>query len=57
MMVARVVRLLRRCLQKDPRQRLSAIGDARLEIDEAASAPAEVRAAAPVPVAIVYRPQ
>jgi hypothetical protein len=45
MMVARVVRLLRRCLQKDPRQRLSAIGDARLEIDEAASAPAEVRAA------------
>ncbi len=29
-----VRRLLRRCLEKDPRQRLSAIGDARLELDE-----------------------
>ncbi len=28
-------RLLRRCLQKDPRQRLQHIGDARLEIEEA----------------------
>ena len=28
-------RLLRRCLQKDPRRRLRDIGDARLEIDEA----------------------
>ncbi len=28
-------RLLRRCLQKDPRQRLQHAGDARLEIDEA----------------------
>jgi len=28
-------RLLRRCLEKDPRKRLSAIGDARLEIEEA----------------------
>ena len=28
-------RLLRRCLEKDPRRRLSAIGDARLELDEA----------------------
>jgi eukaryotic-like serine/threonine-protein kinase len=46
-----IVRLLRRCLQKDPRQRLSAIGDARLEIDDAASAHSEFRAAAPVPVA------
>jgi Tol biopolymer transport system component len=27
-------RLLHRCLQKDPRRRLSAIGDARLELDE-----------------------
>ena len=37
-------RLLKRCLEKDPRKRLSAIGDARLELDEpepaaAASAP------------------
>ncbi len=30
-----VRRLLRRCLQKDPRQRLQAIGDARIELDEA----------------------
>ena len=29
-----VSRLLRRCLEKDPRKRLSAIGDARLELDE-----------------------
>ena len=27
-------RLLRRCLEKEPRKRLSAIGDARLELDE-----------------------
>jgi serine/threonine-protein kinase len=27
-------RLLRRCLERDPRRRLSAIGDARLELDE-----------------------
>ncbi len=31
---ASVRRLLRRCLEKDPRKRLSAIGDARLELDE-----------------------
>ena len=30
-----VRRLLRRCLEKDPKRRLSAIGDARLDIDEA----------------------
>ncbi len=29
-----VQRLLRRCLEKDPRKRLSAIGDARLDLDE-----------------------
>jgi hypothetical protein len=29
-----IARLLRRCLEKDPRRRLSAIGDARLELDE-----------------------
>ena len=29
-----MVRLLRRCLQKDPRQRLQHIGDARLELDD-----------------------
>ena len=36
-----VQRVLRRCLEKDPRKRLSAIGDARLELDE----PEDVRAA------------
>jgi len=30
-------RLLRRCLEKDPRKRLSSIGDARLELDEPAA--------------------
>src|SRR5215204_1984080 len=29
-----ISRLLRRCLEKDPRRRLSAIGDARLELDD-----------------------
>ena len=40
-------RLLRRCLQRDARQRLHDIGDARLEIEEAISAPpaAETRIA------------
>jgi serine/threonine protein kinase len=38
-----LTRLLRRCLEKDPRRRLSAIGDARLELDEH-----ELVAAAPV---------
>ena len=32
---ASVQRLLRRCLEKDPRKRLSSIGDARLELDDA----------------------
>jgi eukaryotic-like serine/threonine-protein kinase len=34
-----VVRLLQRCLEKDPKQRLRDIGDARLEIDSALRAP------------------
>ena len=33
-----VRRLLRRCLEKDPKRRLSSIADARLELDEAAGA-------------------
>ena len=38
---APIRRLLRRCLEKEPRKRLSAIGDARLELDdnEPATAP------------------
>ena len=34
-------RLLRRCLEKDPRRRLSSIGDARLELDDVGAMPAE----------------
>jgi serine/threonine-protein kinase len=41
-----VQRLLRRCLQKDPRKRLRDIGDARLELEEP---PATEPAAAPAP--------
>jgi serine/threonine-protein kinase len=40
-----VWRLLRRCLEKDPKRRLSAIGDARLEMDEAISGSPEAHAA------------
>ena len=35
-----VRRMLRRCLEKDPRKRLSAIGDARLDLDDLETAPA-----------------
>ena len=45
-----VRRLLRRCLEKDPRLRLSAIGDARLELDEA-GAPADRDGVRDAPVA------
>lgn len=38
----RVRDLLQRCLQKDPRQRLQAIGDARIAIEEILSGPAQV---------------
>ena len=42
-----VRRLLRRCLEKDPKRRLSSIGDARLELEEAGSATKEDHVAAP----------
>ena len=41
-----LTRLLRRCLEKDPKRRLSSIGDARLELDEP-----ELAAGAPSPAA------
>jgi serine/threonine-protein kinase len=44
-------RLLRRCLEKDPKRRLQSIGDARLEIDEASSGADAMPAAAPPPAA------
>src|SRR5580704_13065172 len=34
---ARILELLQRCLQKDPKQRLQAIGDARITLDETIS--------------------
>jgi len=43
-----IYRLLRRCLEKDPRQRLSAIGDARLELDDTSVASAVLHAPPPV---------
>ncbi len=45
---ASIRRVLRRCLEKDPKRRLAAISDARLELEEAAS-PLDV---APIPVAV-----
>jgi serine/threonine protein kinase len=39
----RISALIRRCLQKDLKKRLQHIGDARIEIDEAISAPPETR--------------
>ena len=39
--------LMRRCLIKDPRQRLQAMGDARIAIDEALAAPSPGDAATP----------
>ena len=43
----RVRRVLRRCLEKDPRRRLSAIGDARLDLDEPDVAPDATATTAP----------
>jgi serine/threonine protein kinase/Tol biopolymer transport system component len=43
-----VRRLLRRCLEKDPKRRLGSIADARLELDDAASGASEP-GAAPAP--------
>jgi eukaryotic-like serine/threonine-protein kinase len=45
---APVRRLLRRCLEKDPRKRLSSIGDARLELDEHESPTAAVTPPSPI---------
>jgi eukaryotic-like serine/threonine-protein kinase len=49
-----VQRLLRRCLEKDPRRRLSAIGDARLELDE--HEPAALATTVVAPIAVAIRP-
>jgi Tol biopolymer transport system component len=39
---ANIRKLLRRCLERDRKKRLQAIGDARIEIEECQSAPAEL---------------
>jgi Tol biopolymer transport system component len=44
----RVRELLRRCLVKDPRRRLQAIGDARIELEESGQGEAASSAAVPV---------
>ena len=49
-------RLLRRCLEKDPRRRLNSIGDARLELDEAGSTADGDGVLAPTPVAAAVVP-
>src|SRR5262249_52548824 len=49
---ASIQKLLRRCLERDRKKRLQAIGDARIEIEECLSAPAgelEVQADTPAP--------
>ena len=46
-----VRRLLRRCLDKDPKERLRDIGDARVEIREAVTAPL-TEGVAPVPTGL-----
>jgi serine/threonine-protein kinase len=43
-----VARLLRRCLEKDPKRRLHDIADARLDLEEALAAPAAAVASVPV---------
>src|SRR5262245_10427907 len=46
---ASIRRLLRRCLEKDRRRRLSDVADARLEIEEALTAPTFETSTAPAP--------
>ncbi|MGA9883919.1 MAG: protein kinase, partial [Candidatus Acidiferrales bacterium] len=55
---ARVRVLLQRCLQKDPKQRLQAIGDARISLDEVLSEapePSSTTAATPAPAPLWRR--
>jgi serine/threonine protein kinase/Tol biopolymer transport system component len=52
---ASVRRLLRRCLEKDPRKRLSAIADARFELEETEPAPVPAVAAPTTRPSLVAR--
>ncbi|MGH7223725.1 MAG: protein kinase domain-containing protein, partial [Gemmataceae bacterium] len=51
----RVRVLLLRCLQKDPKQRLRDIGDARISLEEVLSGASEPVSAAPAPPALLWR--
>jgi serine/threonine protein kinase len=48
-------RLLKHCLEKDPRKRLSAIGDARLELDDIDAVTVEPSTIVPAPRASITR--
>jgi serine/threonine-protein kinase len=50
----RVRVLLQRCLQKEPKQRLQAIGDARISLDEVLSGAAESSSSTAAPVAAIF---
>src|SRR5688500_4812299 len=50
-----VVRLLRRCLEKDLRRRLRDLGDARLEIDDARQSPQAAETAVAIPARVTRR--
>ena len=52
---ARIRELLQRCLKKDPKQRLQAIGEARIAIEAALSGPSE--SATPAPGSAAERPR
>ncbi len=55
-LAAPVRRVLRRCLEKDPRRRLSSIGDARLDLEERDEAePARAAAPGPAPSGSLVR--
>jgi len=50
-----ITRLLRRCLVKDPKARLQAIGEARIQLEALASGSAEETAVTPAPPAVSRR--
>ena len=53
----RLRRLLERCLRKDPRRRLQAIGDARIELEECLAEPDAPAGAAAVPATVAPAPR
>ena len=52
---AAVSRLLRRCLEKDPKRRLRDAGDLRIDVEEALAGPAQVELGPHKPVAVTRR--